>query len=108
MVIEEVTVLVVLVRRHRRAVGAAVRRAVDDLVPGAVEEEGPSRGLCAARAEVGALLRAPHILRRIIRAERERYAPPRPARGAATSSLARFTTQPKADPPACLTRRQEA
>jgi len=26
---EEVAVLVVLVRRHRRAVGAAVRRAVD-------------------------------------------------------------------------------
>ena len=36
-------VLVVLVRRHRRAVGAAVRRAVDDEVPGAVEEEtGPA------------------------------------------------------------------
>jgi len=35
--------LVILVRRHRRAVGAAVRRAVDDEVPGAVEEEtGPS------------------------------------------------------------------
>ena len=39
MVIEEVAVLNVLVRRHRRAVGAAVRRAVDDEVPGAVEEE---------------------------------------------------------------------
>ena len=36
---EEVSVLIVLVRRHRRAVGAAVRRAVDDEVPGAVEEE---------------------------------------------------------------------
>jgi len=35
---KEVAVLVVLVRRHRRAVGAAVRRAVDDEVPGAVEE----------------------------------------------------------------------
>ena len=36
-------VLIVLVRRHRRAVGAAVRRAVDDEVPGAVEEEtGPA------------------------------------------------------------------
>ena len=35
----EVVILVVLVRRHRRAVGAAVRRAVDDEVPGAVEEE---------------------------------------------------------------------
>ena len=31
------TVLIVLVRRHRRAVGAAVRRAVDDEVPGAVD-----------------------------------------------------------------------
>jgi len=30
---EEVAVLIVLVRRHRRAVGAAVRRAVDDEVP---------------------------------------------------------------------------
>ena len=39
MVIEKVAVLIVLVRRHRRAVGAAVRRAVDDEVPGAVEEE---------------------------------------------------------------------
>ena len=36
-------VLVVLVRWHRRAVGAVVRRAVDDEVPGAVEEEtGPA------------------------------------------------------------------
>ena len=40
---EEVAVLIVLVRRHRRAVGAAVRQAVDDEVPGAVEEEaGPA------------------------------------------------------------------
>ena len=39
MVKEEVAVLIVLVRRHRRVVGAAVRRAVDDEVPGAVEEE---------------------------------------------------------------------
>jgi len=38
-----VAVLIVLVRRHRRAVGAAVRRAVDGEVPGAVEEEvGPA------------------------------------------------------------------
>ena len=45
VVVEEVAVLVVLVRRHRRAVGAAVRRAVDDEVPGAVEEEtGPAQG----------------------------------------------------------------
>ena len=36
-------VLIVLVRRHRRAVGAAVHRAVDDEVSGAVEEEtGPA------------------------------------------------------------------
>ena len=40
---EEVAVLIALVRRHRRAVGAAVRWAVDDEVPGAVEEEtGPA------------------------------------------------------------------
>jgi len=40
---EEVAVLIALVRRHCRAVGAAVRRAVDDEVPGAVEEEmGPA------------------------------------------------------------------
>ena len=34
--------LVVLVRRHRRAVGAAVRRVLGDEVPGAVEEAGPA------------------------------------------------------------------
>ena len=39
VVVEEVAVLIVLVRRHRRAVRAAVRRAVDDEVPGAIEEE---------------------------------------------------------------------
>ena len=40
---KEVAVLVILVRRHRRAIGAAVRRVVDDKVPGAVEEEaGPA------------------------------------------------------------------
>ena len=39
----EVAVLIALVRRHRRAVGAAVRRAVGDEVPGAVEEKtGPA------------------------------------------------------------------
>ena len=39
---EKVTVLVVLVRRHC-AVGVALRRAVDDEVPGAVKEEtGPA------------------------------------------------------------------
>ena len=38
VVIEEVAILIALVRRHRRAVGAAVRRAVDDEVPGMVEE----------------------------------------------------------------------
>ena len=36
VVIEEVAVLIALVRQHRRAVGAAVRRAVGDEVPGAV------------------------------------------------------------------------
>ena len=40
MVKEEVAVLVALVHRHRRAVGAAVRRAVGDEVPGTVEEAG--------------------------------------------------------------------
>jgi hypothetical protein len=46
---EEVVVLVVLVRRHRHAVGIAVRRAVGDEVPGAVEEEtGPATVLSGA------------------------------------------------------------
>ena len=36
-------VLIALVRRHRCAVGAVVRRVVDDEVPGAVKEEaGPA------------------------------------------------------------------
>ena len=35
---ETAAVVVVLVRRHRRAVGTAVRLAVDDEVPGTVEE----------------------------------------------------------------------
>ena len=40
---KEVAVLIALVCRYRRAVGAAVCRAVDDEVPGAVEEEaGPA------------------------------------------------------------------
>ena len=40
---KEVTVLIALIRRHRRAVGAAVRRAVGDEISGAVEEEaGPA------------------------------------------------------------------
>jgi len=40
---EEEAVLIELVRWYRRAVGAALRRAVDDEVPGAVEEEaGPA------------------------------------------------------------------
>jgi len=47
MVEEEVAVLIVLVRRHRRTVGAVVHRAVDDEVPGAVEEEaGPAAVRC--------------------------------------------------------------
>ena len=37
VVIEEVPVTIVLVCRRRRAVGAVVRRAVDDEVPGAVD-----------------------------------------------------------------------
>ena len=43
---EKVTVLLVLVRRHCCAVGAAVRRAVDDEVPSAVGEK---TGLAAVR-----------------------------------------------------------
>jgi len=39
VVVEEVAALVVFVRRHRHAIRAAVRRAVDDEVPGAIEEE---------------------------------------------------------------------
>ena len=39
VVVEEVAVLVVLVRRHRHAVRAAARRAVDDEIPGAIKEE---------------------------------------------------------------------
>jgi len=37
--VEEVAVLVVLVRRHRHAVRAAVRRAVDDEISSAIKEE---------------------------------------------------------------------
>ena len=39
MVEKEVAILIVLVRQRRCAVGAVVRRIVDDGVPGAVEEE---------------------------------------------------------------------
>ena len=47
---EELAVLVVLVRRHRRAVGAAVRQAVDDEPGCGRGGDGPSRGaLCAPR-----------------------------------------------------------
>jgi len=43
VVVEEVAALVVLVRRHRHAVRAAVRRAVDDEIPSAIKEEtGPA------------------------------------------------------------------
>ena len=43
MIKEEVAALVVLVRRHCCAFGAVVCRAMDDEVPGAVEEEtGPA------------------------------------------------------------------
>ena len=41
VVVEKVAVLVVLVRRHRHAVRAAVRRAVDDEVPGDQGGDGP-------------------------------------------------------------------
>ena len=43
---KEVAVLVVLVRRHRRTVGAEVHKAVDDEVPGAVEEEAGPAAVC--------------------------------------------------------------
>ena len=49
VVVEEVAVLIILVRRHRRAVRAAVRRAVDDEVPGAIKEE---TGPAAVRQQV--------------------------------------------------------
>ena len=47
---KEVAVLIVLVRRHRCAVGAVVHQVVDDEVPGAVEEEA---GLAAVRRGFG-------------------------------------------------------
>ena len=55
VVVEEVAVLVVLVSRHRYAVRAAVRRVVDDEVPGAIEEE---TGLAAVRRVPPGLLDA--------------------------------------------------
>jgi len=55
---EEVAALIALVRRHRRAVGAAVRRAVDNEVPGAVEEE---TGPAAVRRVPLGLLDAPPV-----------------------------------------------
>jgi len=55
---EEVAVLIALVRRHRRAVGAAVGWAVDDEIPGAVEEE---VGLAAVRRVPPGLLDALHV-----------------------------------------------
>jgi len=43
MVVEEVAVLFVLVRRHRQALRAAVRRAVDaEISSAATEETGPA------------------------------------------------------------------
>ena len=43
VVVEEMAVLVVLVRRHCHAVRAAVRRAVDDEISSAIKEEtGPA------------------------------------------------------------------
>ena len=56
MVEEEVAVLIALVLRHRRAVGAAVRRAVNDEVPGAIEEEvGPAAVRCVPPGLLDAL-----------------------------------------------------
>ena len=55
-VVKEVAVLIVFVRRHRRAVGAAVHRAVDDEAPGAVEEEtGPAAVRCVSPSPLDAL-----------------------------------------------------
>ena len=50
MVEEEVAVLIGLVRRHRRAIGAAVRRAVDDEVPGAVSMRSSTTEMAARLA----------------------------------------------------------
>ena len=56
MVIEEVAVLVVLVRWNRRAVGAAVCRAVDDEVTGAIKEvTGPAAVRCVPPGLLDAL-----------------------------------------------------
>ena len=49
VVVEEVAVLVVLVRRHCHAVRAAVRRAVDDEVPGAINFALPKRSVVVRR-----------------------------------------------------------
>jgi len=73
-----VAVLIVLVRRHRCAVGAVVRQVVDGEVPGAVEEEaGPAAvrrvppGLflrmktCSTHREVYGLKPGPFIMIRV-------------------------------------------
>jgi len=53
---EEEAALVVLVRRYRRAFGAAVRRAVDDEVWGAVKKEtGPAAVRCVPPSLLGEL-----------------------------------------------------
>jgi len=57
VIIEELAVLVVLVRRHCCAVGEAVRRAVGDEVPGAVEEATPA----AVRVPPGLLDAPPYM-----------------------------------------------
>ena len=58
MVKEKVFVVVVFVRRHRRAVGTAVRRAVDDEVPDAAEEQaGPATFFFILQALAHAALR---------------------------------------------------
>jgi len=56
VVVEEVAVLVVLVRRHRRAVRAAARRAVYDEAPGAIEKE---TGPAAVFLGLGKMLKVP-------------------------------------------------
>jgi len=55
---EEVAILAMLARRHCCAVGAAVRRAVDDEVPSAAEEK---TGPAALRRMPPGLLDALHV-----------------------------------------------
>ena len=52
LVKEEVAVLITLVRRHRRAVGAAVRRAVDDEISSAIKERSAAREFVRIRTRL--------------------------------------------------------